>query len=200
MKIQLLTATLLLFLLGACGNTPNLDYANEYLSLQLGKEPLRIHGKEQKKYKENFSTLFLTQRLLRLDDGSLLMYEYAQTDMQYQFDPITTRSIEIIFDTRSIKRIYEKDFLFAYQLVLSDNRILNIIVSQGFDQELIMLYGMSTNKLNQILRTLDPDATQASYHNVINLKNENNPLLSKWTTIKVHLAPLVVPLRIFGRF
>ena len=185
-------------LLSGCA-TPNLSYKNEQLNLKVKNEQLQIHGTQLKQERENFSTLFLTQDLLRLDDGSLVMYEYAKTDMDYQFDPTTTRSIDIIFDARSISKVYENSFLFAYQVVLQDNRVLNMIVSQAFDQELIMLYGMSTSKLNSMLRDLDPNAPLAYYKNSIDLSKEPNPLMSRWTTSKVHITPLVIPVRKFGR-
>ncbi len=185
-------------LLSGCA-TPNLSYNNEQLNLKVKNNNLQIHGTKLKQERENFSTLFLTQDLLRLDDGSLVMYEYAETDMQYQFDPTTTRSIGIIFDARSVNKVYENSLLFAYQVILQDNRVLNLIVSQSYDQELIMLYGMSTSKLNSMLRDLDPNAPLAYYNNSIDLSRERNPLMSRWTTYKVHITPLVIPVRRFGR-
>ena len=185
-------------LLNSCAPS-SLSYSNEQLQIQVNDAYLQLHGTKLKQQRENFSTLFLTQNLLRLDDGSIVMYENAQTDLQYQFDPTTTRSIRIIFDAKSINKVYENALLFAYQVVLQDNRVLNIIVSQAYDQELKMVYGMSTPKLNSMLRKLDPKAPSAYYENSINLNNERNPLMSRWTTYKIHIIPLVVPLRRMGR-
>jgi len=185
-------------LLNSCAPS-SLSYSNEQLQIQVNDAYLQLNGTKLKQQRENFSTLFLTQNLLRLDDGSIVMYENAQTDLQYQFDPTTTRSIRIIFDAKSINKVYENALLFAYQVVLQDNRVLNIIVSQAYDQELKMVYGMSTPKLNSMLRKLDPKAPSAYYKNSINLNNERNPLMSRWTTYKIHIIPLVVPLRRMGR-
>lgn len=185
-------------LLNSCAPS-SLSYSNEQLQIQVNDAYLQLNGTKLKQQRENFSTLFLTQNLLRLDDGSIVMYENAQTDLQYQFDPTTTRSIRIIFDAKSINKVYENALLFAYQVVLQDNRVLNIIVSQAYDQELKMVYGMSTPKLNSMLRKLDPKAPSAYYENSINLNNERNPLMSRWTTYKIHIIPLVVPLRRMGR-
>lgn len=186
-------------LLSACSNPSTLSYKNEQLQIKVNDSNLQLHGTQLKQQRENFSTLFLTQDLLRLDDGSMVMYEYAKTDLQYQFDPTTTRSIGIIFDARSVHKVYENSLLFAYQVILQDNRVLNIIVSQGYDQELIMVYGMSTSKLNSMLKALDPNASSAPYQHSITLNNESNPLMSRWTTYKIHMIPLVVPLRRIGR-
>jgi hypothetical protein len=198
LSTKLLSAGLTLLLLTACGPTSNLNYRNGQLSIQLSDQNLQLHGTQLKQNRENFSILFLTQSLLRLDDGSMVMYEDARTDLQYQFDPVTTTSISVIFDAKSMVRVYSNNFLYAYQIILADNRILNLIASQSYDQELQMVYGMSTKKLDSMLRKLDQNAQPAYYKNVIDLSRETNPLMSRWTTSKINFYPLVIPLRRFG--
>jgi len=191
------TFTALLLLTG-CGSMSTLNYNNEQLSIQRSDQNLQLHGTTLKENRENFSTLLLTQKLLRLDDGSIVMYEDARTDLQYQFDPPTTRLISVVFDAKSIIRVYATSYLYAYQLILQNDRVLNLLVSQGYDQEMQMVYGISTKKLDHMLKTLDQNAQPASYKNVIDLRREPNPLMSRWTTQKIHLYPLVIPLRRFG--
>lgn len=194
----LFTAVTILIITGCA--TSNLSYENEKLNLSINDASLQIHGTKLEKKNENFSTLFLTQNLLRLDDGSLVVYEEAETDMQYRFDPTTARSIDIIFDAKRVIKVHYNTFIYAFQVVLKDNRILNVLVAQGYDQELQMVYGMSTKKLNEMLIKIDQNTPSAYYNNVINLANEPTPFMSKWSIPKVHLAPLVVPLQRIGRF
>lgn len=198
LSIKLLSTGIALLFLTACGPTSNLNYRNGQLSIQLSDQNLKLQGKQLKQNRENFSILFLTQSLLRLDDGSMVMYEDARTDLQYQFDPPATTSISVIFDAKSVIRVYSNDFLYAYQIVLPNNRMLNLLVSQSYDQELQMVYGMSTKKLNSMLKKLDENAQPAHYQNVIDLSQESNPLMSRWTTTKINFYPLVIPLRRFG--
>ena len=195
---KLLVSIVLILLISACA-TSNISYTNEQLSLQINDSFLQVHGTQLKQNRENFSTLFLTQNLLRLDDGSLVVYEDARTDMQYQFDPTATRSIGIIFDAKRVVKVYYNALIYAFQVVLKDNRVLNVLATQSYDQELKMVYGMSTEKLNSILKNLDPNAKPVHYNNVINLSHEPTPFMSQWTTWKVHFVPLVVPLRHMGR-
>jgi len=195
---KLLLSIVLIFLISACA-TSNISYNNEQLNLQINDSHLQVHGTQVKQHRENFSTLFLTQKLLRLDDGSIVMYEEARTDIQYQFDLSTTRNIGIIFDAKRVVRVYYNALIYGFQLVLKDNRVLNVLATQGYDQKLQMVYGMSTEKLNNMLKNLDPDALPVDYKNVINLRNEPKPFMSQWTTWKVHFVPLVVPLRRIGR-
>ena len=194
---KLLVSIVLILLISACA-TSNISYKNEQLSLQINDSHLQIHGTQLKQHRENFSTLFLTRNLLRLDDGSMVMYEEAQTDMQYQFDPTTPRSIGIIFDAKRVVKVYYKALVYAFQVILKDNRVLNVLATQGYDQKLQIVYGMSTKKLNSMLKNLDPDAQPVEYKNVINLSHEPTPFISQWTTWKVHFVPLVIPLRRIG--
>jgi hypothetical protein len=72
-----------------------------------------------------------------------------------------------------------------------------VLATKGFDQELNMVYGMSTEKLNSMLIELDPNVRAVYYKNTINLSNESEPFMSRWTTWKVHFVPLVIPVRRF---
>lgn len=195
---KLLLSTLIILLINGCA-TSNLSYGNDQLNLRINDRSLQVHGETLANKNDNFSSLFLTRKLLRLDDGSLVVFEDAQTDMQYQFDPTTTRSIQIIFEAKKVINVHFNTFIFAYQVVLKDNRVLNVLVSQGYDQELQMVYGMSTEKMYDMLFKLRQNPKPAYYKNVISLSNEATPFMSKWDVQKVHIVPLVVPLRRFGR-
>ena len=197
-KLSVLAITLLL--LKSCGTPSILQYDKSYLNLKIEQKRIQVPSKQLKSNRENFHTLFLEQNLLQLNDGSLVMFEEAQTDMQYMFDPTTTRTISVIFDARKVVKVFEKNFIYAYQLILKDHRVLNIIVSQGYDQELQMVYGMSTKQFMKSLNRLDAGITTLPYPNAIELKNEPDPLLSRWTTWKVSFYPLVVPVPRFGPF
>ncbi len=195
---KLLVSIVLIFLISACA-TSNISYKNEQLNLQINDSHLQVHGRQLKQHKENFSTLFLTQKLLRLDDGSIVMYEEALTDLQYQFEPTTTRTISIIFDAKRVVKVYYNSLIYALQVVLKDNRVLNVLATQGYDQKLKIVYGMNTEKLSSMLKDLDSDAQPVYYKNVIDLSHESFPFMSRWTTWKVHFVPLVIPIRKMGR-
>lgn len=191
----LLTASIVLLLSGCA--TSNLSYNNEQLNLQINDAHLQVHGTQLKQQRETFITLSLRQYFLRLDDGSNVVYEKAETDMQYEFEPTTTRTIAIIFDAKKVIKVYYNTLVYAFQVIMKDNRVLNVLATKNFDQELNMVYGMSTEKLNSMLKTLDPNVQPAYYKNTINLSNESEPFISRWTTWKVHFVPLVVPIRHF---
>jgi len=193
LNITLAIAITTLFTFSAC-STSTLTYDKSNLNLHVENTHLQVHGKELKSNRENFGVLFLDQKLIRLDDGSIVMYEYGETDMAYEFAQTTLRTMDIVFDARQIKKVYSKALVNAYQIVLPDERVLNAVVSQSYDQEISMVYGMSSEKLDKMLKKLNPYAQPVPYRHAITLEYEPNPLLSRWTTWKVNFVPLIQPL------
>ncbi|MCD6212954.1 MAG: hypothetical protein J7J02_08230 [Sulfurovum sp.] len=195
----LLTITVTLMISG-CGIPSNLTYNNKQLTIQVEKEYLQLDGTLVNERRDNFNSLFLSQKVLRLNEGNLVVYEDARTDLDYEFEPPIMHSIKIIFEAKSVIMVYGKGHLYAYQLILKDGRLLNIIAQQGDTQQLKFVYGMSTSQLNKMLKQLDPDARGAYYKQVIQLHDDRNAILSKWDVQKVHFVPLVVPLaKMMGR-
>jgi hypothetical protein len=188
---------ILLFLLNGCGGISYIGYDQSQLLLQLDQNQLRLHGRVIGEKRDNFSTLFLSRKLIRMDDGTLIVYENAHTDLSYEFEPMITRIVKIIFEAKSVATIYTRNNLFAYQVLLKNNKILNVLAQQSDTQGLRLIYGMPTSKFNKMLRQLDPGAPGAYYQQGIQLLDTNQALLTKWDVRKVHLVPLVVPI---GRF
>jgi hypothetical protein len=198
--ISALLAITVTLMISGCGGSSNLTYNNKQLTIQAEEEYLQLNGTLVNERRDNFSSLFLSQKILRLDEGNLAVYEDARTDLHYEFEPPIMHSIKIIFEAKSVIMVYGKDHLYAYQLILRDGRLLNIIAQQSDTQQLKFIYGLSTAQLNKMLRQLDPNAGGAYYKQVIRLQDERNAILSKWDVQKVHFVPLVVPLaRMMGR-
>jgi len=191
--IRLAFATIAVLMVSGCGMS-NLSYDNRQLTVQVEKVYLQMDGTLLSERRDNFSSLFLSQKVLRLNEGNLVVYEDARTDLSYEFEPPITRSIKIIFEAKSIIMVYGKSHLYAYQLILKNGKILNVVAQQGDTQQLKFVYGLSTSQLNQMLKQLDPDAASAYYKQVIRLQDEGHAILSKWDVQKVHFVPLVVPL------
>lgn len=197
--IRLTFATIVTLMISSCGMS-NLSYNNKQLTVQVEKAYLQMDGTLLSERRDNFSSLFLSQKVLRLNEGNLVVYEDARTDMSYEFEPQITRSIKIIFEAKNVIMVYGKSHLYAYQLILKDGKTLNIVAQQGDTQQLKFLYGLSTAQLNKMLKQLDPDAGGDYYKQVIRLQDEGHAILSKWDVQKVHFVPLVVPLaRMMGR-
>ena len=183
-----------ILLINSCA-TSNMVYKNEQLILQMNDSQLQVHGTALEQRTKSFNALSLTQNLLRLDDGSIVAYEEVRTDMQYHFYHTTRRSIEILFNAKRVVSYYYKSHLYAFQVVLKDNRIINVLARQSHDKKLKMVYGLSTKKLNSILKKLDTNAPTFTYNTVIDLNHEPTPFMTQWTIWNVHFVPLVIPRR-----
>jgi len=192
-----LLSVLVVLIVSGCA-TSDLSYNNENIHLRIKDASFLVKGKTLEAKHDNFSTLFLTQKLVRLDDATLVVFEEARTDMQYKFEPTTSRSIKIIFDAKQVIRVHYNTFIYAFQVVLKDHRMLNVLVAQSHNQRLQMLYGMSTDKMKELLSALGQDVKPVLYKDVIDLRYEPTPFMSQWSIHSVHLVPLVVPFRPFG--
>ena len=179
----------LLFLFIGCSSS-SLTYTNSQLKLKVENKALHIKGQTIATQKDNFAIVFITQKMLKLEDGSHVVYEYAQTDMAYEFAQTTKRSIATIFDTQEVREVYNHALVYGYQLILKEGHLLNILVSQSFDQEITMVYGMSTKKFDTMLQNLSPQHKPLLYQNTLT----GSKVLSHWTTWKVNFFPLVQPL------
>ncbi len=195
--VKLLITLFIWAFLSACSTT-DLSYKNNKLALQVDGKYLQVNGTLLERNKDNFSNLYLYYEVLKLDAGNIVVYEKARTDSSYEFNLPTLTTIQIVFDAREIRKIYFSSSFYILQLTLQDGRTLNTIVEQSEDQSLNLAYGMSNKQVNDLLRQLDAKAFGPLKQNVISIKDPKRAILSRWTTKKVHFAPLIVPLRDFG--
>lgn len=189
-----LIITLESFLTACMPVLSHIGYQNGYIVLQRADTFVRIEGIPVAQKRENFTSLFLTQTLLKLHEGNLVVFEKANTDLQYEFEPTLMRIINVVFETRRKILVYRKDHIHAYQLILPSGRLLNLIAQQSESQELQLLYGMTTPQLNRILRSIDDESPSAKYQNVITFHQPSHAIFTHWDIQKVHFYPLVVPL------
>jgi hypothetical protein len=195
--VKLLITLFILVFLSACSTT-DLSYKNNQLVLQVDGKHLQVNGTSLGHHQNNFNTLYLSHNILQLDAGNIVVYEKLRTDNRYQFNFTTLRTIQIVFDAIEVRKVYFSSSFYILQLTLQDGRILNTIVEQLEDQSLNLAYGMSNKQINELLKQLNAKALRSLKQNVISIKNPQRAILSKWTTKKVHFAPLIVPVMFFG--
>ena len=185
--------------LSAC-STSQVDFQNDRLMIQSGNTSSFYDGKLIAKHNENFSTLFVDQKILQLPKGNLIVYEHARTDLQYEFGPSLQRIIQVVFDARQIIPVYIGSQLSAYQIALPYGQWLNILAQQSDTQELYFIYGMNTVQFNTMIHKIDTNAPSALHKHVMQLHRGRQVIQSRWTMQKVHFVPLVVPFQISLRY
>jgi len=193
----LLVTLVILFSLVGCGRS-GITYLPQSLSIQLDESQNTLQTTLLKQKLENYNNLYVNKRILRLNDGSLVVYEEAITDDLFEFENTTTWIVSEIFDAKKLYKLYSNNHLYAFQLLLPNGKILNLIAQQDDTQELKLIYGMRSKKLKQILKKLDNNAKDAYYHNVITIEDTSDALWSRWSVTKVHFTPLISPLRYLG--
>jgi hypothetical protein len=182
----------------AC-STSDLSYRNNALVLQIDGRSLQMESRVVGERMENFGTLSVRQQLLQKRDGTLLVYEKARTDDRYEFYLPTVDTIRIVFDARDVHVFYFSHSVYMMQLLLADGSVLNLMAEQLEDQSLNMVYGMSNKEMNRLLGQLGTEARLPEAGHVVRLAKGSGAVLSRWTTYKVSIIPLVGPLRdLFG--
>ena len=184
---------LLLLVITGCGSSALL-LKSDTITLSIDQVDKYLKTQPHKTINHNFQTLYISQHILRQDEGKYIVFEETRTDPNYQYEPGTQKSIEIIFETDKIIKVYGKNFLNFYQLVLKDGRMLNLIAQQNDDQELTLLYGMDTHTFNRIITHFDAQAKKANHYNVLQITEDSNAIQTKWNVRKIHFEPLIVPL------
>ena len=183
---------LTLLFIGACGRS-DIGYTHNSLSLGLEDNRVLLDASLLHQSRQNFKTVSIDKKVLRLKEGNIVVYEDANTDLSYEFARSTTSTIRVLFNAHSVSKVYARHNLYGFQLLLANNRVLNVIAQQSESQQLRFLYGLSTRQFNRILKTLDPAAPTAAVSNVLTFTSAQQPLMARWTTMNVDFLPLVHP-------
>jgi hypothetical protein len=176
-----------------------LSYDNQQLSLSLDGEQIDINAKTIKRQNENYGKLYLSRRVLKLDNNTLVVYEKVRIDDQYELNFSTSQTVGIVFEAERVSRVYAHKGLYLYQLLLKDHKVLNLVVEQFLDQEIVFVYGMRSSQMRELLKDIDATTVRPLVDDVLILGGRDI-IKSRWSSQKVHFAPLITPLRmIFGR-
>ena len=170
-----------------------IQYDSNTLAFQVEENQLMLDATLLAQKREYFRTLVINQKVLKLKEGNILVYEDAQTDISYEFDPATIHIIRSVFDARGVLRVYARSNMYAFQVTRFNGQVVNVLAQQDESQRLRFVYGMSTRQLNTMLKQLDSTAPLAPYSRVLTLHHPKQSILTRWTTMKVDFLPLVKP-------
>ena len=200
--IQLVAIVIVAGILGGCSKLTYISYKGGGVAIRVDDARIHINGTVLSQKLDNYSRLFVDQKVLRLDNGSIVTYEKARTDDQYEFNFEAVTTIKAVFDAREVNVVYFKDSFYMMQVIMADGSVLNMIVDHFDDQVLSYVYGMNTGDFRKLLRQLDPGNKSPKsplIRNSITINNPKNAVLSRWNTMKINFIPLITPLRyMFG--
>lgn len=180
-------------------STASLQMTEEgVLLLKIDKKDLRLETSLVSEKELTFRTVSVTQVLLKDEDGSLLVFERALTDLEYQFDHRSqAQLIKAIFDARKMIPVYTMNNLTFYQMITKDEAVIDIIVHHSNDQALRFVYGFSDARFKEILTMIDP--SDSSFEKKLNgdvsrLETPESAIKSRWSTPLNTIGSLIIPL------
>jgi hypothetical protein len=188
---SLLLGTLLLT---GCA-TSTLNLSDDTLTLTYDKEKLSAKGITVDEKFDRYPELALRQSIIELNDDTLLVYEDVQADITYQFQYSTPKSVEMIFEAKKIKTLYQRNNLYFFQLALKNGKFLNIVAQQSNMQSLTQLYGFSNEQIRKIIEKVSGEKKELNLHeeNVVVFEKFEGSYLSRWSTKLIAIDGLMIP-------
>ena len=188
---SLLLGTLLLT---GCA-TSTLNLSDDTLTLTYDKEKLSAKGMTVDEKFDRYPELTLRQSIVELNDDTLLVYEDVQADIAYQFQYSTPKSVEMIFEAKKIKTLYQRNNLYFFQLTLKNGKFLNVVAQQSNMQTLTQLYGFSNEQIRKIIEKVSGDKKELNLHeeNVVVFEKFEGSYLSRWSTKLIAIDGLMIP-------
>lgn len=184
----LLFATL--FIATGCIPQCSIIHTDNSLVLKTTERAVTIDATTNAKRHKSFSSLYLTQTILKTDGGNLIVYEKADIDSQYEFKHTLERTIDVIFEPRSKQLVLTAGNLYAYRLNLPKG-VLNLVAQKDGIFTMKFLYGMNDTQFKKIIRTFDPNLHLPNAKYPVVLQHTDDAILSKWDIFKVQFYPLV---------
>jgi hypothetical protein len=181
--MKLYSLVLSTFLLTGCATSSLNLGADDTLTLTYDKQKLSARGLTLDKKYDRYPELELNQSILELDDDTLLVYEEVEADLAYQFQYGTPQSIEMIFDAKKYKLIYQRNNLYFFQLELKNSKFLNVIAQQSDMQSLTQLYGFSNKQMRKIISTVSEEKKKLQLNeDIIMFEHFEGSYISTWST------------------
>ncbi len=185
----------LLLFLGGCSVT-TITHKNNHIAVSVDDKVIEIQSKTVSKKFTNFGKLYLLQKLLETNSGSIIVFEQIRLDDQYEFNFPTGTTIRDVFESREATHIYANNGLYLYQLLLPNGQILNLMAEEFDSQSMVLTYGMTTMQMRDLFKQLEATPTRGLIEKAVVLPRDKRAIKSKWNSKKIHFMPLITPLRL----
>ncbi|WP_294963874.1 hypothetical protein [Sulfurimonas sp.] len=200
MKIFILIL-LSLFILSGCSTSSLILNKDKELVLKYSTNDLLLTNKLIDSRFLNFKDLFVTIYKLKNENGRILFYEEAKTELDFEFVYGGLYSVMYIFDDRQeYEVLYKRNNLSLVQLKLKDSSYLNVMIQASDSQVYSYVYGFSNEEFVQIAQMLKINENdklgELKYEALI--FSSQSKALSTWTDEMVFFTPLIMPLRVLG--
>ena len=149
----------------------------------------------------NYKDLFIEQYKLEDENGRVLFYEEAETELDFEFNFGGLYTVMYIFsDAREYTELYKENNLRLVQLKLKDNRSVNILIQANDTQFISYVYGFSNDEFMKLAKQLSLESNREIKrlkHQGIIVSKAQEPV-TNWNAQMVFFTPLITPLRVMG--
>ena len=149
----------------------------------------------------NYKDLFVEQYKLENQQGRVLFYEEARTELDFEFNFSGLYTVLYIFDNaQEYEEIYRRNNLRLLQIKLKDNSGVNVLLQASDTQIISYVYGFSNDEFLQLAAKLaenpDEEVKQAKFQGIT--LNKSQKPVTNWNDKLVYFAPLITPARFMG--
>ena len=149
----------------------------------------------------NYKDLFIEQYKLENQQGRVLFYEDARTELDFEFNFSGLYTVLYIFDdAQEYEEIYRRNNLRLLQIKLKDNSSVNLLLQASDTQTISYVYGFSNDEFLQLAAKFaenpDEEVKQPKFQGIT--LNKSQKPVTNWNDRLVHFAPLITPARFMG--
>jgi len=146
----------------------------------------------------NFKDLYVNRYKLQDQNGRIIFYEVAKTDMSFEFNLGGLYTVMYVLgDSQKYENVYGKNNLSFVQIKLKDALYLNVIIQASDSQLYTFTYGFSNTEFLQIANTLiknDSSKIKELKYEAITFSSTDTAT-TEWSDEIVFFAPLITPYR-----
>ena len=194
-KTTLVVLTLFVLLFSGClSSSITLQQPNK-LEIRHNDQLIEIYGKVLEEREVNLSPAMIYQTIFKIDEGETIVYEYVDLDTLYLFNYGTSRTMDIIFDAKHVRTVFQYNNLYFFQVERKDRTVVNVLVQQSSDETLMFISGFSTLYFKQLIKEMDKDKKVANrtLKEALTTKDSQTAVTSQWNIKMIAIDNIFKP-------
>ncbi len=199
---NIIFTTIFIFLFSACSTSSLKLNKDGIIQLDFNNQVYYIEDEITLLNSINFKDLYIKQYSIKDDEGNMLFYEDATTDIDFEFNYGGLSTVMYIFDdSKKYEMVYKNNNLSLVQIMLKNSKYVNVMIQDGSTQEYKYIYGF-TNKeffaIASIIKSKDEKIKKLKFE-AVTFNSLSKPI-TNWNDLLVFFTPLITPLRELSSF
>ena len=192
MKNIIFTIIIALFFVGCSRSSLTLTSQNE-LQLNYDDKTFLVSQNIVSDGYLNFKDLIVSQYKVTNDDGSVLFFEDAETDLLYEFNFLELSTVMYIFDdSKKYEKVYVRNNLSLVQIMMKNKSYVNVLIQANSSQIYSYIYGFSNEeflKIANMIKLEDTKIEPLKFQGVVFDKSSKPH--TNWNDLLVFFTPLI---------